>query len=281
MPTLRLVSELDAPPSVVAGVLRDVEAITEALAIDGHRVVAPARLVAAGDELRFSARLWLGARLRLRAVVSAVSAAGMESRVVDGLLRSMEHSVRLAPSGGGTTMSDELRWSGLLGVAAPMLRIFGRRAQLGRVAVVRRRLSRLEATPTRVVVATALVHEGRVLAAQRAEPESCAGRWELPGGTVEPGESEPAAVVRECREELGTAVVPGGRIGTDLPIAVGVLRVHAATLAPGAPDPRPLEHAALRWLGPDELDDVAWLDGDRAALYDLGPLLAAASPPPG
>ena len=31
-----------------------------------------------------------------------------------------------------------------------------------------------------------------------------------------------------------------------------------------ASEPHPLEdHDALRWLGPDELDDVAWLDADR------------------
>ncbi len=104
-----------------------------------------------------------------------------------------------------------------------------------------------------MVVATALRRDGRLLIAQRTRPAALAGRWELPGGRVEPGESEPAAVRRECREELGVPVLVGGRIGTDLPIDAGVLRVHLAELAPDAPEPRPLEHAALRWVGPDEL----------------------------
>ena len=78
----------------------------------------------------------------------------------------------------------------------------------------------------------------------------------------------------------------GDRIGTDLPIEAGVLRVYLAELAPDAPDPRPLEHAALRWVGPDELDDVDWVDADRAVVDDLavrarrpGPLRRAEPPP--
>nr|WP_028929013.1 NUDIX domain-containing protein [Pseudonocardia asaccharolytica] len=120
-----------------------------------------------------------------------------------------------------------------------------------------------------VVVATALVRDGRVLAAQRSRPAALAGRWELPGGRVEPGESEADAVVRECREELGTIVRPDGRLGTDLPIEAGVLRVHRATPVPGAPEPRPLEHRDVRWVEPHELADLDWVDADRAVLGDL------------
>jgi len=265
------VSEIDAPPRLVAGVLRDANVVAEALGRHGHHVDAPARLLVAGDDVLFSARLWLGLRMALRTRVSAVSVGGMESRLVGGPLRELVHSVWLTGSDRGTVMVDELRWSGLLGAADAAVRSFGARAQAARTAVLRERVAALGAT--RVVVATALLRDGRVLAAQRSEPASCAGRWELPGGSVEPGEAEAAAVVRECREELGTEVVAGGRVGTDLPIDVGVLRVYTARLAPGAPEPRALEHAALRWVGPGELDDVRWLDGDRAALYELAPLL--------
>lgn len=272
MPVLRAVSELDAPPRAVAGVLRDVHAVTDALDRDGHRVDAPARLLVAGDEVRFSARLWLGVRMRLRTRVSSVSVAGMESRLVGGPLRELVHSVRLTANGAGTSMVDELAWSGLLGAADRTVRSFGARAQAARTAVLRERVAALRTA--RVVVATALIRDGRVLAAQRAEPASHAGGWELAGGTVEAGESEPAAVVRECREELGTDVVAGERVGTDLPINVGVLRVYAARLAPGAPEPRALEHAALRWVGASELGAVPWLHADRAALHELAPLLS-------
>ena len=49
---------------------------------------------------------------------------------------------------------------------------------------------------------------GRLLLIKRGhDPE--AGRWSLPGGRVEPGESDAQALVREMREETGLIVQPG------------------------------------------------------------------------
>ncbi|QNG55344.1 NUDIX domain-containing protein [Pseudonocardia petroleophila] len=124
-----------------------------------------------------------------------------------------------------------------------------------------------------VVVATALVRDAAVLAARRTRPPELAGLWELPGGRVEAGESEADAVVRECREELGTDVVVDARLGTDLRIDAGVLRVHAAHLADGAPGPRALEHSGLRWVTAAEVPGVDWVPADRAVVADLVDLL--------
>lgn len=130
-----------------------------------------------------------------------------------------------------------------------------------------------------VVVGAALIHDGRVLAARRSAPSDVAGGWEFPGGKVEQGESDSQAVVRECQEELGVTVIAGHRIGDDVPLKPGyVLRVLAARLVDGATEPRPLEdHDRLRWLGPDELNDVAWLDADRPFLAAVRELLVAAT----
>ena len=54
-----------------------------------------------------------------------------------------------------------------------------------------------------LVVGAAVVRDGRVLACRRTTPPEAAGRWEFPGGKVEPGESPDAALVRELHEELG------------------------------------------------------------------------------
>lgn len=61
----------------------------------------------------------------------------------------------------------------------------------------------------------AVVHDaaGRLLLIRRGQPPS-AGTWSLPGGRVEPGESDADAVVREVREETGLDVVPGALAGT-------------------------------------------------------------------
>ncbi|MCW0216140.1 MAG: NUDIX domain-containing protein [Pseudonocardia sp.] len=125
----------------------------------------------------------------------------------------------------------------------------------------------------RVVVATALVRDRTVLAARRSYPPELAGRWELPGGGVEPGETEPAAVARECREELASDVVAGERLGTDLMVSGAVLRVWSAAQVPGDAEPQALEHLEIRWVGAAELATLGWVEADRAAVADLQRLL--------
>jgi 8-oxo-dGTP pyrophosphatase MutT (NUDIX family) len=139
-----------------------------------------------------------------------------------------------------------------------------------------------------VVVGAAVVRHGRVLATRRAYPLSIRGRWELPGGKVEPGETAPEAVVREVREELGLEVRVTGRLAGEQPVGDRfLLRVLVARpvdqpvdaeredVEPfGAePAPREREHDALRWLGPEELEDVDWLAPDRPFLPELRELL--------
>jgi 8-oxo-dGTP diphosphatase len=114
------------------------------------------------------------------------------------------------------------------------------------------------------VVGAAIVRDGAVLAARRKSPHPLAGGWEFPGGKVEPGESDDAAVVRECREELGVEVAAGARLGA----ADGDgfrLVLYAATLLRGTPAPL-IDHDVLRWLTAAELEDVPWLPIDRELL---------------
>ncbi|CAM3184858.1 (deoxy)nucleoside triphosphate pyrophosphohydrolase [Prescottella defluvii] len=129
-------------------------------------------------------------------------------------------------------------------------------------------------TGEREVVAAALIRDGRLLLAQRTRPPELAGLWELPGGKVEPGESPSAAVRRELREELGVEVVAGERVGVDVPLRDGlVLRAYRAELVSGTP--RPLDHAALRWVDADELGAIDLVGNDRGWVPDLVALLGA------
>ncbi len=130
-----------------------------------------------------------------------------------------------------------------------------------------------ESEPPRVIVGAAIISAGRVLAGARSEPPAMAGMWEFPGGKVEPGESEHEALIRECVEELGVQIEIGDRIGTDVLLRHGraVLRLFAARLVGG--EPQPYDHAELRWLGIDELDDVPWLPADAPLVRALRPIL--------
>ena len=126
----------------------------------------------------------------------------------------------------------------------------------------------------RVIVAAVIITDGRVLACERSAPPEVAGRWEFPGGKVEPGESDQQALARECAEELGVRVEVGDRVGPDVPLAHGraVLRVFAVRLLEGE-TPQALEHTSMRWLATDELDSVPWLPADQPIVAELPRLL--------
>jgi 8-oxo-dGTP diphosphatase len=127
---------------------------------------------------------------------------------------------------------------------------------------------------TGIVVGAAIVRAGQLLAQQRAFPPSVAGQWELPGGRVEPGETEPAALIRECLEELGVRVRVGAPLGPTVPLDHGlVLKVYTAELDPSDATPHPHEHRALRWLTLSTMDQVNWLPADRALLPALRAML--------
>lgn len=126
--------------------------------------------------------------------------------------------------------------------------------------------------PNQIVVAGAVIRAGStVLVAQRQRPPELAGRWELPGGKVMPGETEPAALARELAEELGLHardVRVGARLGADVQLdADTTLRAYLVTLNRG--EPRPYDHRALRWVSGDRLADLDWVPADRAWLAEL------------
>jgi 8-oxo-dGTP diphosphatase len=122
-----------------------------------------------------------------------------------------------------------------------------------------------------LVVGAALVDDlerpRSLLAARRTAPPRLAGGWELPGGKVDPGETPQAALHREIAEEIGVGVELGEElVGPDphgtWPLPPGYrMRVWLARVVTG--EPAPIEdHDELRWLGPGQWLDVAWLPAD-------------------
>ena len=126
-----------------------------------------------------------------------------------------------------------------------------------------------------VVVAAAIERDGRYLAARRTKPDWAAGRWEFPGGKVEPGESDTDALAREIREELGVEISVGDRVPGEWPLHDDlVLHLYVASLLEG--EPQPLDHHdELRWVTPGEFGDVEWLESDVDAVTILARLVGS------
>ncbi len=130
----------------------------------------------------------------------------------------------------------------------------------------------------RLVVGAAVLREGRVLAARRTAPPAAAGRWEVPGGKVEPGEPPAAAVARELVEELGVDVEVTGWLPGRVPVGDDLeLAVATAVLVGGEPEVR--EHDLLRWVDAAGLAELDWLGPDRPFLPALGALLSGGPAP--
>jgi 8-oxo-dGTP diphosphatase len=117
------------------------------------------------------------------------------------------------------------------------------------------------------VVGAVIVNNERVLAAKRGPGGSLPHMWEFPGGKIEDGESPQEALVREIGEELLVDVRVGEEIVStthDYEFGVVTLTTYYCELRSGTP--RLTEHAALRWLTPDELSSVEWAPADVPAV---------------
>jgi 8-oxo-dGTP diphosphatase len=121
------------------------------------------------------------------------------------------------------------------------------------------------------VVAGLVERAGRILVTRRHDKGERPGLWEFPGGKVEAGEAEPAALARELVEELGVQVRVGelfGRIEHAYPDLHVELALYSAALEPG-PEPQPLEAAELRWVPRGELSTLPFCEADLPLLERL------------
>ena len=120
---------------------------------------------------------------------------------------------------------------------------------------------------TTQVVAALIWRGGKFLICQRPAHKARGLLWEFVGGKVEPGETKPQALIRECREELGITVSPHAlfmeldHVYPDLTIH---LSLYHCSIAAGIP--QLLEHNDLRWITPSEIPQYDFCPADAEIL---------------
>ncbi|KRD81753.1 NUDIX hydrolase [Bacillus sp. Root147] len=111
------------------------------------------------------------------------------------------------------------------------------------------------------VMAAIIKDENRLLIAKRHSKDPLGGKWEFPGGKIEPGETPQECLVREIKEELGVEV----KIGPFYDDNVYSSQDHDI-------------HLLFYWAGiingeviPVVHDDLKWTTIEELANFDFAP----------
>ncbi len=114
-----------------------------------------------------------------------------------------------------------------------------------------------------LVTAGVIIENGKLLIAQRLPQGSEGGKWEFPGGEVEPGEDPKVGLRRELREELGVTVEVGDVLEVVSRVASRhlILIYFRCYIKEGTPEP--IECQQVRWLTPEEINELEKPESDR------------------
>ena len=120
------------------------------------------------------------------------------------------------------------------------------------------------------VVAALIWKNGSFMICRRPAHKARGLLWEFVGGKVEKGETKQQALVRECSEELAVKVAVGDvftEVTHEYPDITVHLTLFNAEIAEGVP--QLLEHNAICWIAPEEIDGYDFCPADEEILARL------------
>ena len=112
-----------------------------------------------------------------------------------------------------------------------------------------------------IVTAAIIIKDNKVLIAKRAKNEKQAGKWEFPGGKLEPNESLKDCLIRELKEELNISIEIVDYFGESrYDYAQGFIKLIGYYVKWTGGEPRLTVH-----------DEIRWVDKNDLANYDFAP----------
>lgn len=124
--------------------------------------------------------------------------------------------------------------------------------------------------PLEVVCAVIINHDGKLLSCQRNTESLLAGKWEFPGGKIEPNESGQEALEREILEELEVMISilkpleivrhQYPNVDFEINLSPYLCEIRNSEV------PKAIEHSQICWVQPTESLELDWADADKKIL---------------
>ena len=112
-----------------------------------------------------------------------------------------------------------------------------------------------------------LLHKSKVLVGWRQVNQHQGNKHEFPGGKIEKGESEEAALIREIKEEMKCDLIVGDKVTTTTyEYDFGIVNLTTYKCKLNNKKPTLTEHKEIKWVGKNELDKLEWAPADVPAV---------------